>query len=67
MSAGGPNALHNSPRLRSASRFHASAIFRPAGLSGTLAVSPFGGVTIRHRQSSVTIDTHWPVRSIKAP
>jgi hypothetical protein len=31
---------------------------RPAGFSGTLDVSPFGGVIIRHRQSSVTTDTH---------
>jgi hypothetical protein len=28
-----------------------------------LATSPFGGVTMRQRQSSVTIDTHVPVIS----
>jgi hypothetical protein len=32
-----------------------------------LAVSPLGGVTIRHRQSSVITDTHCPVMSIRAP
>src|SRR6266581_4205635 len=31
-----------------------------------LAKSPFGGVTIRKRQSSVTIETQYPVRSIGA-
>ena len=63
---GGPNALHRWPPARSAFRSHASATFRPAGF-GTLAVSPFGGVTIRHRQSSVITETHCPVRSINAP
>src|SRR5215510_7700294 len=31
-----------------------------------LETSPFGGVTIRQRQSSLTIDTHVPVRSAGA-
>ena len=63
---GGPNALHNAPRARSAFRSQASAALRPAALSGTLDVSPFGGVTIRHRQSSVMTETHCPVMSISA-
>jgi hypothetical protein len=33
------------------------ATFVPSGLSGTLATSPFAGVTMRQRQSSFTIDT----------
>src|SRR5688572_18720243 len=46
---------------------HASATFRPSPLSGTLVVSPFAGVRMRHCQSSVTTDTHVPVRSTGAP
>src|SRR6266705_3991411 len=38
----------------------------PSWFRGTLAKSPFGGVTIRKRQSSVTIETQYPVRSIGA-
>ena len=59
--------MHRSPRARSAARSQASATLRPAGFSGTLAVSPLGGVTMRHRQSSVMTDTHCPVMSMNAP
>src|SRR5438309_6930369 len=38
----------------------------PSWFRGTLAKSPFGGVTIRKRQSSVTMDTQYPVKSIGA-
>src|SRR5213594_2237857 len=38
----------------------------PSWFRGMLAKSPFGGVTIRKRQSSVTIDTQYPVKSIGA-
>ena len=31
-----------------------------------LTMSPFGGVIMRHRQSSEMIATHWPVRSMGA-
>ena len=36
---------------------HELPTFVPSALSGTLAKSPFGGVTMRHRQSSVTTET----------
>src|SRR5262245_47866655 len=72
-----PNALHWLPALLSASRFHDAATFRPSALTGMLATSAVmspprppgdgaGGVTMRQRQSSVTIDTQVPVRSIGA-
>src|SRR5213594_4543448 len=38
----------------------------PSWFRGTLAKSPFGGVTVRKRQSSVTIDTQYPVKSMGA-
>ena len=61
-----PNALHWLPLARSASRLQAAAAFRPSGLTGMLATSPAGGVTIRQRQSSVTTETQVPVRSTGA-
>ena len=61
-----PNALHWLPPALSASRSHASAALRPSPLTGMLAASPFGGVTIRHRQSSVTTATQLPMRSMGA-
>src|SRR4029079_13671437 len=46
---------------------HVLATREPSPLSGTLVVSPFGAVRMRHCQSSVTTDTHVPVRSTGAP
>src|ERR1043166_2152135 len=46
---------------------HELATWIPCGFSGTLVTSPFGGVRMRHCQSSVTTDTHVPVRSTGAP
>src|SRR5262249_53508740 len=42
---------------------HWFARSRAACVTGTLETSPFGGVIMRHRQSSVTTETQVPVRS----
>src|SRR4030095_13916395 len=60
--AAAPNALHEPSVFGS----HAIAIARPAGLSGSPGKSPRGAVIIRQRQSSLTIDTQTPVRSMGA-
>src|SRR3989442_2063548 len=64
MIAAAPYALQPSAPALAGS--HASTIFLPSGLIGMLDVSPFFGVSIRQRQSSVTIDTQLPVMSIGA-
>src|SRR5262245_48283960 len=66
MMAGAPYALHCKPSASSLTGSQASTIFRASALIGTLAASPLSGVTMRHRQSSVTTDTQLPVRSIGA-
>ena len=52
-----PYALHWSPSASSLAGFQSLPALRPASFSGTLAKSPLGGVTMRHRQSSSTIET----------
>src|SRR4051812_47095084 len=64
MIAAAPYALQPSAAAFAGS--HASAILFPSGLTGMLDVSPFFGVNIRQRQSSVTTDTQLPVMSIGA-
>src|SRR4051812_28204730 len=64
MIAAAPYALQPSASAFAGSQ--PSAIRLPSALTGTLDVSPFFGVSIRHRQSSVTIDTQLPVMSIGA-
>src|SRR5437764_10195145 len=64
MVAARPYALQRSGPAVAGS--HASAISFPSGLTGMLDVSPFFGVSIRQRQSSVTTDTQLPVMSIGA-
>ena len=52
-----PYARHDSPAASSRAGSQLSATLRPSAFRGTLATSPFGGVTIRQRQSSLTMDT----------
>src|ERR1700730_6964244 len=63
---GAPYALHLSAAASSFAGSHALATLTPSGLRGRLGRSPLGGVTIRNRQSSETIDTQYPVRSMGA-
>src|SRR6185436_16401723 len=67
MIAAAPYALHWLPAASSFAGSHSLITRLAAWLTGTLAESPLSGVTIRHRQSSVTSDTQLPVRSIGAP
>jgi hypothetical protein len=57
MIAPAPYDLHCSPARASAAGSQALMIGRAAGLTGIRRYSPFGGVTIRYRQFSVTYDT----------
>src|SRR4029453_5578528 len=61
------NPRHSLPLAASAAASQAIAALRPSPFTGMLATSPFGGVTMRQRQSSVTTATQLPVRSIGAP
>src|SRR5262245_14270468 len=58
-----PKARHASPAAASAAGSQPLATCRPAAFNGTDAKSPFGGVIIRHRQSSVICATQLPVTS----
>src|SRR5262245_3621040 len=66
MIAAAPYALHSLPDRSSAAGSHASASLRASAVMGTFWKSPFGGVIIRKRQSSVTNATQYPVKSIGA-
>src|SRR5579863_1838246 len=61
-----PYPRHCSPEDWSFSGSHAIAALRPSGFNGTDSASPFGGWVIRARQSSVTRETQYPVRSTGA-
>ena len=61
-----PYTRHCSPAAMSFAGSHDSAAFRPSAVTGMLETSPFGGVIIRHRQSSVTTATQYPVKSVGA-
>ena len=52
-----PYALHWLPSASSLAGSQAAPIARAARFSGTPAKSPFAGVCMRQRQSSVTTDT----------
>ena len=64
ISPAAPKARHCSPAATSLAGSHALASFWPASFNGTLAKSPFGGVTMRKRQSSVMTATQLPVKSV---
>src|ERR1700730_15811308 len=66
MIAGAPYDLHCSPAAVSLSGSQAFPIRRPSLFSGMLAKSPLIGVTMRHRQSSETTETQYPVKSAGA-
>jgi hypothetical protein len=63
ISPAAPKARHCSPLALSCSRFHSFATCRPRGLTGMLVTSPFGAVTMRQSQSSVTSATQRPLMS----
>src|SRR5277367_4686341 len=64
--AAAPYALQRPPEDSSCAGSHAWAAFRPSALSGTDSASPLGGKVMRERQSSVTSETQYPVRSTGA-
>src|ERR1700733_5411401 len=64
--AAAPYALHCPPEDSSFAGSHAWAALRPSALSGTDSASPLGGTVMRERQSSVTSETQYPVRSTGA-
>src|ERR1035441_8544389 len=63
MIAAAPYDLHWLPLASSFSGSHVLATRRPSALTGTPGKSPFSGVTMRYRQSSVTTATQEPFRS----